>query len=79
MNVDSIAAGLWMILFFGLCLVMWRMERKIQDLEACLDAIYGLAEQAGEAAGMSLIALQAHLEGKPMKIVVVPLRQDDRE
>lgn len=72
-------AGLWILLFLGMCLVMWRMDRRIQDLDADLDRVHGRAEQAEEAALAALTALQAHLDGKPIKIMTMSLRQDDRE
>lgn len=80
MMVDSIAAGLWLILFLGVCFVMWRMGRRVQVLEVRLaDVEESKADVLHFHGQADIVGLTGDLAIKDIEIAEVRRRQDDRE
>lgn len=74
MIVDSIAAGLSLIVFTILLGIIWNLSRKIDHLQHQVDEAHGLAD-------FTLTALDAHLKGNEVRIekLTPRLRETEKE
>lgn len=77
MIVDSIAAGLTLIMWTTLIGIIWNLSRKIDHLQHQVGEAHGLAE-------FTLAALTAHIAGDDPNLtllggIVLPTRETEKE